>query len=148
MEFLSDSIRVENFADSLLPPQINYKKVHKYFSNDTSESSDFFKTFHFAPSLGNLTLLFGLVLFTLWVVVMNLFTIIGLLKTHRKGHVTDLYLANLAAMDTLLGILILPLMSVVILLGYFPFTRFVCDLWVFLDYYLIVAASFGTCALT
>lgn len=132
-----------DFLHPLLPPHINYKKVNKY-TNDTSE---FFKTFYFHASFGNIMLLIGLVTFTLWVIVMNLLTVIGLLRTHRTGHMADLYLANLAVGDFLLGFLILPLMSVVILLGYFPFAKLVCNVWVFLDYYLIVAASFGSCAM-
>ncbi|XP_035709977.1 5-hydroxytryptamine receptor 1E-like [Folsomia candida] len=144
-EYEGESI-FPDLIEPLLPPHINYDKVNKYapFTNDTS---DFFKTFYFHPSFNNIMLLVGLVTFTMWVLLMNLLTIIGLWRTHRRGHMADLYLANLAVGDALLGILVLPLMSIVILLGYFPFTRFVCDLWVFVDYYLIVAASFGCCAL-
>jgi hypothetical protein len=134
-----------DIIEPLLPPHINYDKVNKYFPNESS--TNIFNTIHFHASFGNIMLLIGLISFTLWVIVMNLLIIIGLWKTHRRGHMADLYLTNLAVGDTLLGIFILPLMSVVILIGYFPFTRFVCDLWVFLDYYLIIASSFGSTSL-
>jgi len=135
-----------DIIEPLLPPQINYDKVSQAaskFNNDTL----FLRKFYFNPTLNNILLLTLLVLLTLWIIASNAVTIVALWRSRRRGHVAELYFANLAISDVLLGVLILPLMSVVILVGYFPFSSFLCDVWVFLDYYLIVASSFGNTAL-
>jgi len=152
--FLLPSIGNENSEDEissiiqpLLPPQIDYDKISQSIDLTQHNQTHFFRRIYFNPSFSNIALLIVLIIFIIWVIVLNCLTIVGLWKTHKKGHVVDFYLANLAFGDVLLGILILPLISVVILLGYFPFSSYLCDAWVFLDYYLIVASSYGFTAL-
>jgi hypothetical protein len=131
----------------LLSPQIDYDKISQSPDFTHNNTDHFFRKIYFNPTFHNVALLIVLIVFILWVIIVNCLTIVGLWKTHKKGHVVDLYLANLAFGDVLLGILILPLITVVFLLGYFPFSSFVCDAWVFVDYYLIVASSYGFTAL-
>lgn len=137
-----------DIATPYLPPYINPSRYPIAFQN-SSNNTAFEVIFHFTPTWHNILILIGLSFCTIWVIVMNLILIGALLKGHKrdKDHVTDMYLINLLFADVLLGIFVFPFMSVVIVIGYFPLSQVWCNLWVYFDYYLIIASSYGFAAL-
>lgn len=148
----TDNYEDKNYPPDLLPtpylpPYLNPSRYPLVFQN--SSNSTFEILFQFTPTLSNLLILTALVTCTIWVIVMNLIMIGALLKGHSKDkeHVTDMYLINLLFADVLLGVFVFPFMSIVILIGYFPLSSVWCNLWVYFDYYLIIASSYGFAAL-
>lgn len=142
-----DEKTLPDLATPYLPPYLNPSRYPIVFQN--ASNSTFELLFHFTPTLSNLLILAGLTTCTIWVIVMNLLIIGALFKGHArdKEHLTDLYLINLLFADVLLGIFVFPFMSIVILIGYFPLSGVWCNLWVYFDYYLIIASSYGFAAL-
>ncbi|CAL8113112.1 unnamed protein product [Orchesella dallaii] len=130
-----------------LPPYPNPSRNPSVFQNSTNSTFEYL--FYFTPTLNNIFILACLAICTIWCIVMNLLIIGALWKGHErdKEHVTDMYLINLAFADVLLGFLVFPFMSIVILVGYFPLSATWCNIWVYFDYYLIIATSYGFAAL-
>lgn len=143
-----DEISLPDLETPYLPPYLNpSRNPIDPIQNSTNSTFEIF--FHFTPTLSNFLILTGLVTCTIWVIVMNLLIITALLKGHAKNKedATDMYLINLLFADVLLGVFVFPFMSIVILIGYFPFSALWCNLWVYFDYYLIIASSYGFAAL-
>lgn len=130
------------------PTSGNFSKKGALFPQNVTPSSS--ATPGLLPEVNDLRvirleLLPVLVGFNLWIILSNsvLFGIIWRKVREGNAHPTDCYLINLAIVDILDGFLVLPMMTAVLLLHYFPFSASLCGVWVYWDYFLIVVSSYG-----
>ena len=147
---VSSSLKHFNLTTTMVPEKEillrTFAEPPSISENSNNGSGSPFQSRPFNVDGSTIGLVIALLLFILAVVVLNTFTLYGIWKLPKR-HKIDLYMANLAACDILLGVLVFPLMSVVVILGYFPFGHVLCSFWVFADYYLIIVYSFSVTAL-
>ncbi|XP_072051387.1 5-hydroxytryptamine receptor 1B-like [Amphiura filiformis] len=83
------------------------------------------------------------VIVSLITILANL-TIIILASSDRKLRKMNSYLIiNLACMDLIVGLFVIPCMSAYNILGYWPLGNFICDLWTCVDFMCCTASFFN-----
>ena len=97
----------------------------------------------FPPSAGGLLYRLILLSYTVWVIIGNSLVCIGTVKAYKFGQVCPIYLCYVSSLDVLVGVCLLPTMTIIKLVGYFPYSSIACNVFVYWDYYIICAASFG-----
>jgi hypothetical protein len=110
--------------------------------------TEFHDKIHVSLTLSNITLMVSMTLFIGWVVFLNGIVVLGFYsKREEKKHAADIYMINMGIADFLVGIFVLPLMGADVVIGYFPFGNFLCQFWIYWDYFLIVISAFISAAL-
>ena len=76
-------------------------------------------------------------------------TIIILASTDKKlRKMNSYFIINLACMDMIVGLFVIPCMAAYNILGYWPLGNFVCDLWTCIDFMCCTASFFNLCVIS
>ncbi|KAK3101920.1 hypothetical protein FSP39_007360 [Pinctada imbricata] len=113
-------------------------------SNCSMESSGL-KTMLTSGMIVTSVLLLGIIVVVL---LGNSLVIIAVIKTRKLRTVTNIYIVSLACSDLLLGICVLPYSASYEVLGFWPFGRTWCSMWLAIDVLLCTASILNLCAIS
>ncbi|XP_072051377.1 probable G-protein coupled receptor No18 [Amphiura filiformis] len=134
------------FADSLVPITSIDDRFHPLLFSTVYPGNDASAWYTSKYKTG--ILISFAVIVSLVTILANL-TIIILASSDRKLRKMNSYLIiNLACMDLIVGLFVIPCMSAYNILGYWPLGNFICDLWTCVDFMCCTASFFNLCVIS
>lgn len=96
------------------------------------------------------TVIFGVLagLVSLMTILGNLMVVISFFLERAIRQPTNYFIASLAVSDLLIGTFSMPLFTAYVLLGYWPFGPWICDLWLSLDWTVCLASQYTVFSIT
>lgn len=78
----------------------------------------------------------------------NIFVLVAVKRHKRLQTVFNLYVVNLALTDILVAITAMAFYTLDNILGYWPFGRIMCGVWIFFDYGMTFVSVFTLCIIS
>ncbi|XP_002734229.1 muscarinic acetylcholine receptor M2-like [Saccoglossus kowalevskii] len=127
-------------------PEISNYSDHSLISLTVSSIRPNEKSSSLSISL-TLTAIAGAVL-SLAIIVGNLIVILLFAKVRDLRKLSNLLILNLAVSDLFVGVISTPVFTMYNIMGKWPFSRLVCDIWLALDYNICSVSLFAILAIT
>ncbi|XP_022110821.1 muscarinic acetylcholine receptor M3-like [Acanthaster planci] len=107
---------------------------------DTNISNEYTPSFSLTKTV-TLSIVLGII--STMTVIGNIFVIVAYIKDRRiSATVANSFILSLSVCDLIVGAVSLPLYSIRIILGYWPFGKIPCQIWLALDYTVVHVAVF------